>query len=186
MGKFEVTQALWEEIMESNPSVFRGSTLPIHMVTWYDVQEFITRLNKKSGLNFRLPTEAEWEFAARGGNESKGTMYSGSSNVREVAWYSFNSGQTTNPVGQKKPNELGLFDMSGNVYEWCSDWYGKYIDVPQTNPKGPDVEDPVKGKVIRSCSWGDIERYCRVSWRMGKKPGDTGKGTGFRLVLPSN
>jgi PKD repeat protein len=186
LGKYEVTQALWEEIMGSNPAFFKGSTLPVHMVNWYDIQEFITKLNKQSGLNFRLPTEAEWEFAARGGINSNKTLYSGSSDIREVGWYLQNAGNTTNSVGLKKSNELGLYDMSGNVYEWCSDWYGNYIDVPQTNPQGPAVGDPVTGKVIRGGSWGDIERYCRVSWRMGKKPEEPGKGTGFRLAITPN
>jgi formylglycine-generating enzyme required for sulfatase activity len=113
-------------------------------------------------------------------------MYSGGSDIREVGWYNFNSGQMTNTVGQKKPNELGLYDLSGNVYEWCSDWYGKYTDGPQIDPKGPSIDAEDKGKIIRGGSWGDIERYCRVSWRMGKKPDQTGKGTGFRLVLPAN
>ncbi len=143
IGKFEVTQELWEAVMGSNPSYFKGSNLPVEQVSWDDCQTFIRKLNSLTGKNFRLPTEAEWEYTARGGNRSKGYKYSGSNNISDVAWYWENSGDRvlsgewdydkiknnncrTHPVGMKSPNELGIYDMSGNVYEWCQDWYGSY------------------------------------------------------------
>ncbi|HDP98542.1 MAG TPA: hypothetical protein ENN22_05075, partial [bacterium] len=124
IGKYEVTQKQWFEIMGSNPSRFKGDNLPVERVSWNDVQEFIRKLNAKTGGNFRLPTEAEREYASRGGSRSAHFKYSGSNNVDNVAWYDNNSGRKTHPVGTKQPNELGLYDMSGNVWEWCSDWYG--------------------------------------------------------------
>ena len=139
IGQTEVTQALWEMVMGSNPSNHSGTNLPVEMVSWNDCQEFITKLNQMTGKNFRLPTEAEWEYAARGGNKSQGYKYSGSNNVDEVAWYFSNSGNASQPVGTKSPNELGIYDMSGNVYEWCSDWYGAYNADAQTNPTGPAI-----------------------------------------------
>ena len=136
--KYEVTQALWRAVMGSNPSYFKGDNLPVEQVSWNDCQTFINRLNNYTGRNFRLPTEAEWDFAARGGNNSRHYKYSGSNNIGDVAWYGDNSGECTHPVGTKRPNELGLYDMSGNVFEWCSDWYGTYSSYSQTNPTGPD------------------------------------------------
>ena len=124
--KYEVTQALWRAVMGSNPSYFKGDNLPVESVSWNDCQTFINRLNSYTGRNFRLPTEAEWEFAARGGNYSRHYKYSGSNYIGDVAWYGDNSGNRTHPVGTKQANELGLYDMSGNVWEWCSDWYGSY------------------------------------------------------------
>lgn len=135
--KYEVTQALWRAVMGSNPSKFKGDNLPVEQVSWNDCQTFINRLNNYTGRNFRLPTEAEWEFAARGGNYSRHYKYSGSNNLDDVAWHGDNSDRT-HPVGTKRPNELGLYDMSGNVFEWCSDWYGTYSSYSQTNPTGPD------------------------------------------------
>ena len=119
IGKTEVTQALWQAVMGSNPSNFKGSNLPVECVCWNDCQEFIQKLNSLTGRNFRLPTEAEWEFACRGGNNSRGYKYSGSNNLGSVAWYDDNSGGQTHPVATKAPNELGIYDMSGNVWEWC-------------------------------------------------------------------
>ena len=135
--KYEVTQALWRAVMGSNPSKFKGDNLPVEQVSWNDCQTFINRLNNYTGRNFRLPTEAEWEFAARGGNYSRHYKYSGSNNLDDVAWHGDNSDRT-HPVGTKRPNELGLYDMSGNVFEWCSDWYGTYSSYSQTNPTGLD------------------------------------------------
>ena len=137
IGKTEVTQALWEAVMGNNPSRFKGDNLPVDWVSWNDCQEFIRKLNALTGQHFRLPTEAEWEFACRGGNNSRGYKYSGSNNLGSVAWYDDNSGVKTHPVATKSPNELGIYDMSGNVWEWCADWYGDYSSGAQTNPKGP-------------------------------------------------
>lgn len=136
--KYEVTQALWRAVMGSNPSNFKGDNLPVECVSWNDCQTFINRLNSYTGRNFRLPTEAEWEFAARGGNYSRHYKYSGSNYIGDVAWYDDNSGNRTHPVGTKQANELGLYDMSGNVYEWCSDWYGSYSSYSQNDPTGPN------------------------------------------------
>ena len=135
--KYEVTQALWRAVMGSNPSYSKGDNLPVERVSWNDCQTFINRLNSYTGRNFRLPTEAEWEFAARGGNYSRHYKYSGSNNLDDVAWHG-DSSNRTHPVGTKRPNELGLYDMSGNVFEWCSDWYETYSSYSQTNPTGPD------------------------------------------------
>lgn len=179
IGKYEVTQDLWEAVMGSNPSNFTGARRPVDDVSWDDCQEFIRKLNSLTGQNFRLPTEAEWEFAARGGNSS-GYKYSGSRAIDDVAWYDDNSGYTTHNVGTKSPNELGIYDMSGNVWEWCSDWYGEYISSAQTNPKGPDSGSL---RVLRGGSWGSLAGYCRVSFRFDLSP-DYRYGTlGLRLCL---
>ena len=141
IGETEVTQALWTAVMGSNPSNFKGNNLPVEKVSWNDCQTFIRKLNDLTGENFRLPTEAEWEFAARGGNRSRGYKYSGSDNLGDVAWYTDNSGDKTHAVKSKSPNELGIYDMSGNVWERCSDIFGDYHDSPQTNPKGHSPEE---------------------------------------------
>ena len=179
MSKYEITQKQWVEIMGSNPSKFKGDNLPVEQVSWKDVQKFIRKLNAKTGKQYRLPTEAEWEYAARGGTKSKGYKYSGSNTLSNVAWYDDNSGNTTHPVGSKMPNELGLYDMSGNVWEWCGDWYGDYGSSFQTNPTGASSGSY---RVLRGGGWGDDARYCRVSYRYGSHPGDRGGGIGFRLV----
>ncbi len=181
IGKYEVTQAEWEAVMGSNPSYFTGDNLPVEKVSWDDCQTFITKLNTLTGKNFRLPTEAEWEFAARGGNKSQGYKYAGSDNIDDVAWYDSNSGSTTHAVGTKQPNELGLYDMSGNVWEWCSDWYGSYISSSQTNPTGASSGS---GRVARGGSWYDSARGCRVSRRSGITPGSGSYILGLRLALP--
>ena len=162
IGETEVTQELWEAVMGSNPSDFKGSQKPVECVRWYDCKEFITKLNKLTGKNFRLPTEAEWEYAARGGNESQGYKYSGSNTIDNVAWYWDNSGSATHNVKTKSPNELGIYDMSGNVWEWCEDWYGDYSSGSQTNPAGPSTGSD---RVIRGGSWVIFAGYCRVSDR---------------------
>ena len=148
--KYEVTQALWRAVMGSNPSKFKGDNLPVEQVSWNDCQTFINRLNSYTGRNFRLPTEAEWEFAARGGNYSRRYKYSGSNYIGDVAWYADNSGNRTHPVGTKQANELGLYDMSGNVWEWCSDWYGSYSSYSQSNPTGATSGF---GRVERGGNW---------------------------------
>ena len=182
IGETQVTQALWKAVMGDKPSRFKGGdNLPVEQVSWEDiVEKFIPALNRKTGRTFRLPTEAEWEYAARGGNRSKGYKYSGSDNIDEVAWYAGNSGDKTHPVRGKKANELGLYDMSGNVWEWCHDWYGEYSSGAQTDPKGPD-----KGscRVLRGGSWFNAARYCRVSSRPDYAPDHRNFCCGFRLVL---
>ena len=180
IGETEVTQALWKAVMGSNPSEFKGDNLPVESVSWHSCQTFISRLNSLTGKRFRLPTEAEWEFAARGGNQSRHTQYSGSSRIDDVAWYEDNSGYKTHPVKTKQPNELGLYDMSGNVGEWCQDWYDRYSSDAQTNPTGADSEsDPV----LRGGSWIDTPMNCRSSFRDFFAPELSTYCLGLRLVL---
>ena len=186
----EVTQALWKAVMGNTVSQIAseisrktygvGDNYPMYYISWDDCQEFIQKLNALTGKNFRLPTEAEWEYAARGGNKSRGYKYSGSNNIGDVAWYKDNSGKKTHPVKTKQANELGIYDMSGNVWEWCQDWYGKYSSNAQTNTTGPAT---ASNRVSRGGSWGDGARYCRSLIRGGINPGDRDKGLGFRLVL---
>ena len=181
IGETEVTQELWQAVMGSNPSHFTGNNQrPVEKVSYDDCQKFIEKLNSLTGKKFRLPTEAEWEYAARGGKHSKNYVYkySGSNNVDEVAWYDSNSGKTTHPVKTKKANKLGLYDMSGNVYEWCNDWYGSYQSYSQTNPTGPSTGE---GRVLRGGSW--IDRYVRVSYRITYAPDDRYDYGGLRLAL---
>ena len=181
IGETQVTQALWNAVMGDNPTYFKVDNLPVECVSWVNVVEkFIPALNRKTGRTFRLPTEAEWEYAARGGNKSKGYKYSGSNIIDEVAWYDGNSGGKTHLVKGKKSNELGLYDMSGNVWEWCNDWYGKYSSGAQTNPQGPDKGS---NRVLRGGGWGRDARYCRVSCRGSCTPSYRTDGIGFRLVL---
>ena len=182
IGKYEVTQAQWYEVMGNNPSYFSGcNNCPVEKVSWNEVQDFIRKLNQKTGKNFRLPTEAEWEFAARGGNQSRAYKYAGSDNINEVAWYYDNAGNKTHPVGQKSPNELGLYDMSGNVWEWCNDWYGNYTSTGDNNPSGP-----VRGsyRVFRGGSWNYGAIHCRSAYRINLSPDDRDNFIGFRLVSP--
>ena len=180
IGKYEVTQAQWKAVMGNNPSYFKGDNLPVENVSWNDVQEFIKKLNQLTGKRYRLPTEAEREYAARGGMKRKGYKYAGSNNIGGVAWYANNSSSQTHPVGQKQPNELGLFDMSGNVWEWCQDNYGNYNSSSQTNPTGP-AGGPLR--VLRGGGWFHCAGYCRVSDRHGNYPFYRGSDSGFRLVL---
>ena len=180
IGETEVTQALWEAVMGSNPSRFKGDNLPVEKVSWHDCQTFISRLNSLTGKRFRLPTEAEWEFAARGGNQSRHTQYSGSSRIDDVAWYEDNSGYKTHPVKTKQPNELGIYDMTGNVKEWCQDWYGSYSSYAQTNPTGADSGSY---RVVRGgSSWSPPLGY-RSSYRYIHTPGGSDDDLGLRLVL---
>ncbi len=181
IGETVVTQELWKAVMGTNPSYFSGNQLPVECVSWDDCQTFITKLNQLTGANFRLPTEAEWEFAARGGKKSCGYKYAGSNIIDNVAWYYSNT-STTRAVAQKQPNELGLYDMSGNVCEWCQDWYGSYSSAMQNDPTGPATGD---GRVLRGGSWLNIARGCRLSYRVGGDPDDKGRGGGLRLALPN-
>ena len=217
IGQTEVTQELWQAVMGSNPSYFKGNKLPVEKVSWNDCQTFITKLNQLTGKTFRLPTEAEWEYAARGGTST--SLYNGediiiqgkynSPNLDGLAWYGGNCGQNytasagcdvsngydisdwsekqypdskggTHPVGLKQPNAYGLYDMLGNVGEWCQDWYGSsYRSSSQTNPTGPTSGSR---RVSRGGSWGFIAAYCRVTSRASSTPTDSGIFLGFRLA----
>jgi formylglycine-generating enzyme required for sulfatase activity len=182
ISKFQVTQADWRSVMGSDPSK-RCVDCPVKSVNWNDIQDFLTKLNARTGLHYRLPTEAEWEYAARGGNLSKDFKYAGSNNLDEVAWYEANSSEKTHPVGQKCPNELGLYDMSGNVWEWCQDWYqdlyDSYSASAQTNPTGPNTGSY---RVIRGGSWYDGPKSARVAYRSGYRPSVRRRDIGFRLA----
>ncbi|MEE3448106.1 MAG: formylglycine-generating enzyme family protein, partial [Bacteroidales bacterium] len=189
IGETEVTQGLWRAVMGGNPSYFtRGDNYPVESVSWNDCQEFIYKLNQKTGKTFCLPTEAECEYAARGGNQSNGYKYSGSNNIDNVAVYnenSYNLGSNsaaygTHAVKTMSSNELGLYDMSGNVWEWCSDWYGSYSSSSQTNPRGASSGSE---RVLRGGGWGDTARDCRVSGRYSSEPDKSYSGYGLRLVL---
>lgn len=183
ISKYEVTQAQWRKVMGSDPPNlnFKGcDECPVERVNWEEVQEFLRKLNTQTGKNYRLPTEAEWEYAARGGNLSRSYKYAGSNSLDEVAWYDANSGSKTHPVGQKNPNELGLYDMSGNVYEWCQDWKGDYSSSTQMNPTGAGSGSR---RVFRGGGWEDGARGCRVSDRDSYSPTLRYAGLGFRLAL---
>jgi formylglycine-generating enzyme required for sulfatase activity len=191
IGKYEVTQKQGRTVMGTSASLSDPSNLafkgcddcPEAAVSWYDIQEFIKKLNQKIGKKYRLPTEAEWEYAARGRastGSATATKYAGSNNMDEVTWYDGNSNSKTHPVGQKQPNELGLFDMSGNVWEWCSDWYGSYSSGSQTNPQGPSS---CSDRVLRGGGWGDSAQVCRVSNRRVWEPYGRGFNPGFRLAV---
>ena len=204
IGKYEVTQQLWEYVMSYTGTCADGSSMrayssdvwlgdnpsssyglgdyyPAYYVSWEDVVNiFIPRLNKITGQTFRLPTEAEWEYAARGGHKSKGYKYAGSNTIDDVAWYYGNTASSTHAVGTRSPNELGLYDMSGNVWEWCSDWYGVYSSSSQTNPTGPSSGSD---RVLRGGSWLNFAENCRVSNRGIFNPDYRYNNYGFRLVL---
>ena len=181
IGQTEVTQELWQAVMGSNPSYsgFVGAKNPVNGVTWNDCQEFILKLNRLTGGSFRLPTEAEWEYAARGGNKSRGYKYSGSDYLGSVAWYESNCVGKVHPVGSKSANELGLYDMSGNVWEWCSDWYGSYSSSPETNPTGASSGSE---RVFRGGSFYYGESYCRSAYRGSNDPTYRPNPYGFRLA----
>ena len=180
IGKYPVTQKLWKDVMGANPSLFNGDDLPVERVSWDDCQEFLKKLNARyPGQNYRLPTEAEWEFAARGGIHSKGFEFAGSNDLEEVGWYDKNSSSKTHPVGQKKANELGSHDMSGNVWEWCQDWHGDYPKTPQNNPQGPATG---YSRVYRGGSWDYYPSFCSVAHRADWGPGHRSGDLGFRLA----
>ena len=180
IGETEVTQELWTAVMGYNLSHFEGAQRPVEQVTWIECQNFIATLNEMTGMNFRLLTEAEWEYAARGGNVSEGYKYSGSDDLDDVAWYSENSGRKTQEVKTKIPNELGVYDMCGNVLEWCQDLFANYSAMPQTNPTGP-----VSGTdyVVRGGSCLSTAEYCRLSIRSFLLSGGMSYGIGFRIAM---
>ena len=180
IGETEVTQELWETVMGSNPSNFKGSQKPVEQVSWNDCKQFITKLNQLTGKNFRLPTEAELEYAARGGNKSQGYKYSGNNTIDDVAWYKDNSNSKTHNVKTKSPNELGIYDMSGNVWEWCEDWYGNYSSDSLTNPTGPSSG---YSRVLRGGCWYYNARYSRVSSRNSSIPAYRLANCGLRLAI---
>lgn len=198
ISKFPVTQKQWQAVIGNNPSHFKGGFKPVESVSWFDAIAFCNKLNEMVGLNhmyhvnentvtlktsttgYRLPTEAEWEYAARGGTQGKGYVYSGSNKISEVAEYEGNNNKTTKPVGCKLGNELGLCDMSGNVLEWCHDWYGAYPNKHQTDPLGPSSGT---GRVLRGGCWYFISQSCRVFNRINHSPEGRYNYLGFRLVL---
>ena len=192
IGQTEVTQALWEAVMGETPTsdgtqwetnFGLGDNYPAYRISYDDVLSFISKLNKLTGRTFRMPTEAEWEYAARGGNKSKGYPYSGGNTLDNVGRYWDNSSRKTHPVAQKSANELGLYDMSGNVYEWCSDWYDTYSSSSQTNPTGPSTGS---NRVMRGGSWYSNATYCRVASRYYYSPSGRDKVIGVRLALSSS
>jgi hypothetical protein len=180
IGQAEVTQAQWKAVMGSDPSRFNNCDhCPVEQISWNEIQSFLQKLNSSSGVNYRLPTEAEWEYAARGGAHSKGYIYAGSNNIDEVAWYNGNAGNQTHPVKGKAPNELYLYDMTGNVFEWCSDWYGSYPDGSQTNPSGATHG---YGRVFRGGSLFFPPKFCHNTLRGYDRPTGRSPDLGFRLA----
>ncbi|MCL1947913.1 MAG: SUMF1/EgtB/PvdO family nonheme iron enzyme [Chitinivibrionia bacterium] len=177
ISKYPITQSQYQTVMGNNPSYFSGSNNPVENVTWFNANDFC------QAVGGRLPTEAEWEFAARGGNKSQGYIYSGSNNIDDVAWYYANSNYGTKPVGLKLPNELGIYDMSGNVWEWCSDWYSDYSSGAVVDPIGPSSGSY---RVLRGGSWYYDEQYCRVAYRNDNYPSDGSNYLGFRVAFPRN
>ena len=186
MGRHEVTQGQWQKVMGSNPSNFRncGSDCPVEKVSWNDVQEFLRKLNSQTGKKYRLPTEAEWEYATRSGGKDEKYAGTGNENTLvDYAWYKSNSEKKTNPVGRKKPNGLGLYDMSGNVWEWCDDWHGEnyYANSPKDNPQGPAAGS---ARVLRGGCWGNDPNGTRTTNRYRNNPGKRYSFIGFRLTMP--
>ena len=181
IGQTQVTQGLWEAVMGYNDSEgVIDPECPVVNVSWYEIGNFISELNQLTGCNFRLPTESEWEFAARGGNNSNHYLYSGSNNYDDVAWCELNSNDRIQPVGSKMPNELGIYDMSGNVWEWCYDWWGMYPSESTVNPTGPETGTD------RICRGGCMEghlRFCRIGYRQYYPPQTYRRDLGFRIAL---
>ena len=192
IGMLEVTQSQWEKVMGT--SIYQqkakagasntygtGADYPMYYVSWEEAKEFCARLSRQTGRSYSLPTEAEWEYAARGGNKHEGTKYSGGWSIDDVAWYSGNSNSSTHPCGTKRSNALGIYDMSGNVWEWCEDWYGKqYLQYDNNNPKGASTGSY---RVVRGGSWNFNARICRVANRSNGSPDDRSSDIGFRVVL---
>ncbi len=181
IGQTEVTQELWLAVMGRNPSEFQGDLQrPVENVTRFDCAIFVDKLTELTGRVFRMPTEAEWEFAARGGNLGQGYKYAGGNDINELGWYEENAGNITHPVASKHPNELGLYDMSGNVFEWCQDWYISYDAEPQINPIGPESG---YSSIYRGGSWFNDASGCRVSFRGSGSPDEKNNSIGLRLVM---
>lgn len=185
ISKYEVTQGFYKQIMnDKNPSFFKGDSLPVESLSYEEARDFIVALNNLTGKSYRFPTEAEWEFAAEGGKKTKGYIYSGSNVLKEVAWYHENSDHQTHPVGLLKPNELGIYDMTGNVEEFCYDWYSSYKNRKETNPRGPFVGTD---KVIRGGSWDiDNDFGWNINYRNYISLRDKTNDTGIRLVIGTN
>jgi formylglycine-generating enzyme required for sulfatase activity len=188
LGKYPVTQQVWQAVMGNNPSHFNGSQRPVERVSWRDTQEFIKKLNHMTKKHYRLPSEAEWEYAARGGihRQQDGYIYAGSDKLKEVGWYGGNSDGETKAVGLKYPNELGLYDMSGNVWEWCDDWFDeKYYQVCDKKWVVQDPQGPKQGvnRVIRGGGCLRAPRFCRVAYRLHYGPAYRYYDLGFRLAL---
>ncbi len=182
IGRYEVTQEEWQAVMGGS---FRNDAkLPVVSRNWRECEEFIQKLNELTGKKFRFPTEAEWEYAARGGQKSQGYLYAGSNNIDSVAWYWGNAGSRLHPVGQKKANELGLYDMTGNVNEWCSDVYEKdyYSVSPKDNPQGPVGPEGPKYRVRRGSYRGGDKKECRIAMRDSFASWGGSDTTGFRLA----
>lgn len=179
MAEFPVTQEFYEAVMGTNPSRFKGKRRPVEMVSWHDAKAFLEKLSIETKQNYRLPSEAEWEYAARGGNNDNDFEYSGGSILDTLGWYCDNSeNQKTRPVGLKMPNELGLFDMSGNVWEWCEDWYDDYSKKPKN---GSAFVENGSRRVYRGGSWGNRSGHCRTTYRLNLAPEYSGNFIGFRL-----
>ena len=182
MGKYEVTQAQWSEMMNNNPSEFKDDIRPVERVSWNDVQAFIQKLNTKEETNkYRLPTEAEWEYASRAGSESSYGFASNANILSQYAWYRKNSADETHPVGQLKPNAWRLHDMHGNVHEWCQDWFDRkyYSQSPSNAPLGPSSG---LAKVLRGGDWESEDWYCRCASRSLSSPNRRSNRLGFRLI----
>lgn len=192
IGKFEVTQGLWEKVMgttvreqrdkanREKPLNGMGADYPMYYVTWSEAKEFCEKLSELTGRKYALPTEAQWEYAGRGGVKGKGYKFSGGNSLDTVAWYTANSGHASHPVGKKRANELGIHDMGGNVWEWCADWYGEYSSDPQTDPAGWEEGD---SRILRGGSWYSSEGYCRLAFRLADFPHRRDGSFGFRVVL---
>ena len=184
IGKYEVTQDQWKAVMGTDRSTNKGcDNCPVENVSWNEIQSFIQKLNTQTGKKYRLPTEAEWEYAATGGTRSMGYTYSGSNDLNSVAWCEGNSGNKTHAVGGKQGNELGIYDMTGNICEWCSDWYGNYNGDSQTNPAGASTGQI---RVIRGGGFHNKAFYCRTAHRNWFSPDNYLFYFGFRLVLPAD
>ena len=179
IGEYEVTQSEWVAVMDTNPSHFKGDNLPVENVSWFDAVEYIHKLNERTGKHFRLPTEAEWEFAAHGGNYTHNYKYSGSDEVDKVAWCSDDSDGCHHPVGTKMPNELNLYDMSGNVWEWCNDWYEPYRSGNQINPQGPSTG---VYRVYCNGFWNEQADDMQITSRGFSTPDYHDGAIGFRLA----